>query len=222
MFKVITITAKEKLCFCEKTQCNPVDCPYAKGHFDRVNDAVYELWTSAQTFDRDTLLHQAEKHRVCPFEMCLDLAVWADAVICDYNYVFDPNVHLKRFFSEGAAGKYIFLIDEAHNLVERGREMYSASICKEDVLEMKKFARPYSPKLSRALERVNKQLLELKKECDTYEVLENPGTLTLSLLNVMGEMDKLLEEPPSQGGRGGYPGFLFLRQGFFEHCRACG
>mgnify|MGYP001053716154 CR=1 FL=1 len=216
LFKVITITAKEKLCFCEKTQCNPVDCPYAKGHFDRVNDAVYELWTSAQTFDRDTLLHQAEKHRVCPFEMCLDLAVWADAVICDYNYVFDPNVHLKRFFSEGAAGKYIFLIDEAHNLVERGREMYSASICKEDVLEMKKFARPYSPKLSRALERVNKQLLELKKECDTYEVLENPGTLTLSLLNVMGEMDKLLEEPPSQEAVEGILDFYFCVRDFLN------
>ena len=72
------------------------------------------------------ILEQAKKWQVCPFEMCLDLALWVDAVICDYNYVFDPTVHLKRFFGEGAGGDYIFLIDEAHNLVERGREMYSA------------------------------------------------------------------------------------------------
>lgn len=216
LFKVITITAKEKLCFCETVQCNPSDCPYAEGHFDRVNDAVYELWTSAQTFDRDTLLKQAEKHRVCPFEMCLDLAIWADAVICDYNYVFDPNVHLKRFFGDNVSGKYIFLIDEAHNLVERGREMYSASICKEEVLEAKKLVKSSSPRLARALERVNKQLLELKKECETYTVLENPGTLSLSLLQVMGEIDKLLEEPPGQEIVDGILDFYFHVRDFLN------
>lgn len=74
----------------EETKCNPAHCPYAKGHFDRVNDAVYELWTSSHVYDRQTILGQAEKRQVCPFEMCLDLALWVDAVICDYNYVFDP------------------------------------------------------------------------------------------------------------------------------------
>lgn len=137
-FKVLTLTAKEKLCFCEKTECNPQNCPYAEGHYDRINDAVYELWTTQNTYDRETLRNHAEKWHVCPFEMSLDLALWVDGVICDYNYVFDPNVHLKRFFGEGVKGNYIFLIDEAHNLVERGREMYSAAICKEDILEVKK------------------------------------------------------------------------------------
>ena len=122
-FKVITLIAKEKLCFCEKTECEPEKCPYAKGHFDRVNDAVYELWTEEQAFDRETILRQAEKWKVCPFEMSLDLAVWMDGIICDYNYVFDPNACLKRFFGENNPGEYIFLIDEAHNLVDRGREM---------------------------------------------------------------------------------------------------
>lgn len=196
LFKVVTITAKEKLCICEKTECNPDNCPYARGHFDRVNEAVYELWTSGQSFDRDTLTSHADKWQVCPFEMSLDLAMWADGIICDYNYAFDPNVHLKRFFGDGVSGDYIFLIDEAHNLVERGREMYSAYICKEDVLETKKKVKPYSRKLARALERVNHQLLELKKSCDTYEIQESQGLLPLSLLNVQGEMDKLLEEPP--------------------------
>lgn len=216
LFKVITITAKEKLCFCEKIECNPVACPYAKGHFDRVNDAVFELWTKEQSFDRECIRNQAEKWQVCPFEMCLDLAVWADGVICDYNYVFDPNVHLKRFFGENISGNYIFLIDEAHNLVERGREMYSASISKEEVLEAKKLVKPYSPRLARALERVNKQLLELKKECSSYCVLENPGTLPLSLLIVQGELDQLLEEPPNEEVTEGILDFYFCVRDFLN------
>ena len=197
-FKVLTLTAKEKLCFCEKTECNPQNCPYAEGHYDRINDAVYELWTTQNTYDRETLRNHAEKWRVCPFEMSLDLALWVDGVICDYNYVFDPNVHLKRFFGEGVKGNYIFLIDEAHNLVERGREMYSAAICKEDILEVKKKVKNYSPGLARALEKVNRQLLELKKTCGKYEVLENPGAVSLGMLQVMGELDKFLEEPPNE------------------------
>ena len=193
-FKVITLTAKEKLCFCEKAECNPDACPYAKGHFDRINDAVYDLWTSAHRYDREALIEYAQKWQVCPFEMSLDLSVWTDGVICDYNYVFDPNIYLKRFFGENVSGKYIFLIDEAHNLVERGREMYSASVSRKDVLEIRRNMKERSKGLYRALGRVNAQLLELEKSCETYEVLENPGALSLSMLQVMGEMEKLLEE----------------------------
>ena len=198
-FKTITIIAKEKMCFLEKAECNPEACPYAKGHFDRVNEAVYQLWTTKENFDRDCILEQAEKWKVCPFEMCQGLSVWMDGVICDYNYAFDPNVHLKRFFGEESRGKYIFLIDEAHNLAERGREMYSASICKEEVLEVKKRVKPFWPKLARALEKVNKLLLELKKECDKYQIQENQGVMPLYLMQVMGEMEQMLEEPPREG-----------------------
>ena len=194
LFKTVTITAKEKLCFCEKPECNPETCPYAKGHYDRINDAVYELWTNEQSFDRETILRQAEKWQVCPFEMSLELSVWMDAVICDYNYVFDPNVYLKRFFGEGTSGEYIFLIDEAHNLVDRGREMYSAHVDRADVLEAKKLAADYSKGLVRALEKVNRQLRTLEKECTEYKILPNPGAVSLGMLQVMGEMDKLLEE----------------------------
>ena len=115
-YKVVTLTAKEKICFCEKAECNPEACPYAKGHFDRVNDAVYEMITTMGSMDRESIERQAKKHKVCPFEMGLDVSLWVDAVICDYNYVFDPNAHLKRFFSEGKKGEYLFLIDEAHNM----------------------------------------------------------------------------------------------------------
>ena len=130
--KVITLTAKEKICFCEEAVCNPEACPYAKGHFDRVNDAVFDMITGGNEINRKAIEEQAQKYMVCPFELSLDISTWTDAVICDYNYAFDPTAHLKRFFSEGGSGNYIFLIDEAHNLVERGREMYSAQLYKED------------------------------------------------------------------------------------------
>ena len=198
-FKVITITAKEKLCFCDKTECNPENCLWARGHLDRVNDAVFELWTTQDSYDRDTLLEYAKKWQVCPFEMCLDLAVWVDAVICDYNYVFDPNAHLKRFFADGGNNHYLFLVDEAHNLVERGREMYSASLYKEDVLEVKKIVKGKDKKLTRSLESMNKALLELKRECENYQILDSVSVLALKAMNLLTEMERYLEEQREQG-----------------------
>ena len=193
-FKVVTITAKEKLCFMEETKCDPAHCPYARGHFDRVNDAVYQLWTQDISYNRERILEQAKKWQVCPFEMCLDLAVWVDGVICDYNYVFDPNVHLKRFFGEGAGGDYIFLIDEAHNLAERGREMYSASICREDVVKVRGKMKEKAPKLYRCLGRLNHLLEELQEECTTYNILPGTGSVTMQALKIQGEFDTYLEE----------------------------
>lgn len=216
LFKVVTITAKEKLCFCEKAECDPEKCPYAKGHYDRINDAVYELWTTEQSFNRETILRHAEKWQVCPFEMTLDLAIWMDGVICDYNYVFDPNVYLKRFFGENVSGKYLFLIDEAHNLVDRGREMYSASICLEDTMQIRKFIKPYAQKLWKKLGKVVSQLKELQNSCDSWQVQENAGVLPISLLSVQGEMNQLLEEPPSQEVVDGILDFYFTVRDFLN------
>ena len=216
LFKVITITAKEKLCFCDKPECDPEKCPYAKGHYDRINDAVYELWTTEQSFDRETLLRHAQKWQVCPFEMSLDLAVWMDGVICDYNYVFDPNVCLKRFFGENVSGNYLFLIDEAHNLVERGREMYSASICLNDVIETRKFVKPYSQKLWKKLGKVKKQMEELRQNCGEWKVEENAGVLPISLLSVQGELDQFLEESPAQEVVDGILDFYFEVRDFLN------
>lgn len=215
-FQTVTLTAKEKMCFCEKPECRPDKCPYAKGHFDRINQAVYELWTRGQAFTRENILEQAENHKVCPFELSLDLSVWVDGVICDYNYVFDPNAHLKRFFGENNSGDYIFLIDEAHNLVDRGREMYSASIAREDILKIRRFVKPYSPKLYRALGRGAKQLMELQKECDSSQVLESLGIFPLTLLQIQGEMDRLLEEPPSEEVTEGILDFYFQVRDFLN------
>lgn len=192
--KVIVLTAKEKICFCEETECNPDACPYAKGHFDRVNDAVYELLTTTDAISREVIEEQARKWKVCPFEMGLDVSTWADAIICDYNYVFDPNAHLKRFFGEGNKGEYLFLIDEAHNLVDRAREMYSARICKEDFLSVKRLVKTEDIKLGRRLEDCNRQLLSLKRECDGCRVLDSAANVYLKLISLMGEMERYLEE----------------------------
>lgn len=193
--KVIMITAKEKLCRCEEMECNPIYCPYAKGHYDRVNDAVFDLLQKEDMFTREILLEQADVYQVCPFEMCLDTATWCDNIICDYNYAFDPNVYLKRFFAEGQKGDYIFLVDEAHNLVERGREMYSAVLYKEDILEVKKQVRHVDEKLEKELNRCNKLLLEYKRNCDTYQICEDDiSHLIFALMRLAERLDRVLQK----------------------------
>ena len=192
--KTILITAKEKLCLCEEMECNPDACIYAKGHFDRVNDAVYELLQEEEILTRETFQEQARRHRVCPFELCLDTATWSDNIICDYNYVFDPNVYLRRFFAEGVKGEYLFLVDEAHNLVERGRSMYSADLIKEDFLAVKKLVKPFSGKVAAELEKCNKLLLNYKRECEGYEIYENISNLAFALMRLGAAADTFLEK----------------------------
>lgn len=201
--KVIVLTAKEKMCPCAEMDCNPSNCPRAKGHYDRVNDAVYDLITREDDFTRERMLAQAEKFQVCPFEMALDTSLYADVIICDYNYVFDPNVYLKRFFSEGEKGDYIFLVDEAHNLVERGREMYSAILVKEDFLAVKKLVHGKDRKLEAALEKCNRKMLEWKRECEKYVVYESIGAFAFSLMRLMSLLDVFLQsrgEMPERKG----------------------
>ena len=192
-FRSITLTAKEKICFCEETECNPDACPYAKGHFDRVNDAVYDMLEKQKKLTRESIERQAEDFHVCPFELSLDLSEWADGVICDYNYVFDPNVYLKRFFAEGIRGDYIFLVDEAHNLVERSREMYSAEIYKEDFLAVKKIVKRYRPGIEQQFNHCNRILLEYKRECEKYKVYDNIGNLMFYLMKLASELDEFLQ-----------------------------
>ena len=191
--KTLTLTAKEKVCPCGEMVCNPDACPRAKGHFDRVNDAVFEMLNAADAFDRDVILQQAEKWRVCPFEMSLDVSLWCDAVICDYNYIFDPRAKLKRFFAEGR-GEYLFLVDEAHNLVDRGREMFSAALYKEDFLEGKRAVEEHSRKLTRALERCNAWFLDLKRESTELKVHEDVGIFPVYLMNLCGQIEEVLEK----------------------------
>ena len=192
--KSVLLTAKEKMCFCEEVNCNPDVCPYAKGHFDRINDAVFEILNSdMDQMTREEIQEHARKWQVCPFELSLDISSWTDIIIGDYNYAFDPRAHLKRFFYEGNKDDYVFLIDEAHNLVERARTMYSADICKEDFLELKRLLKGKAPKLEKQLGKCNSHLLEFKRECENYQVLKDINALYLQLLTLSGELQEYLE-----------------------------
>ena len=157
--KIAIVTAKEKICLNDKVSCNPKDCPYAKGHFDRVNDAIIDIFDSCDNFSRENIEKFARLHMVCPFEYQLDLLDFSDFIVCDYNYIFDPTVYLKRFF-ENSMLRFALLIDESHNLLERGREMYSAEVFISDLEKLldllpkkRKAARKH---LSNALEEFKK------------------------------------------------------------------
>ena len=214
--KTIQITAKEKLCPCDEMECNPVTCPYAKGHFDRVNDAVFDLLHRCEMIERDDILLQADRYTVCPFELCLDTASWCDNVICDYNYVFDPNVYLKRFFQEGIKGDYIFLIDEAHNMVERSRQMYSAQIYKEDFLTVKRIMKEHSRSIEKALEKCNKILLGMKRECENYTVYDTFGNMVFSFMRLMTLLDEFLQKANEFPGKKDVMDFYFELRNFLN------
>ena len=216
VFTAVTITAKEKLCPMEKAECNPEACPYAKGHFDRVNEAVFDILHLEQEMDRETVLRYAEKHRVCPFEFCLDISSWTDGIICDYNYVFDPSVRLKRYFADGASGDYLFLVDEAHNLVSRAREMYSASVYKEDFLEVKRIIKGKSPRLERQLDRCNKLLLSMKRECGDWQLLEDVTGLAAGIMTAFSYMETFMEEFPEFPERETVLDFYFCLRDFLN------
>lgn len=162
--KSVTLTAKDKICFRPDESCDPEKCEFAKGHFDRVNKAIEDIFKE-QEFSREIIEKYARKHEICPFEFSLDLASYADCVICDYNYVFDPRVHLKRFFAEGGTDS-AFLVDEAHNLVDRGREMFSSELSKKEILDLKKLTKDEATEVSKKLNKINSCMVSFKKMCE--------------------------------------------------------
>ena len=159
----VTLTAKDKICLQEHRECTPEACSYANGYYDRVKAALWDgLDTHALT--ADALQALAHKHKVCPFELGLDLSLWCDVVVGDYNYLFDPVVHLMRFFE--TAGDYLFLIDEAHNLPGRARDMHSASLCKSVFYDAKKRLGKGKSSLKNALIKVNNIFIEWRHRCE--------------------------------------------------------
>lgn len=160
--KSLQITAKDKICPLEKRECDPEKCMYAKGHFDRVNEAALYALRKADHFEKETVQAIAEQYQVCPFELSLDIATWVDLIICDYNYAFDPTASLKRFFQERRRD-FVLLIDEAHNLVDRAREMFSADINKQAFLNLRAGLDAKSS-LYKRTSKVNSLFLEIKKE----------------------------------------------------------
>ena len=193
--KNITLTAKEKICFTAEHECNPDACPYAKGHFDRVNDCIYELITHEDAITADVVAEYARRFEVCPFEMSLDVSLFADIIICDYNYAFDPRARLQRYFAdETNAGKYQFLVDEAHNLVDRAREMYSAEMVKEGIMAVRRAAEEELPVIAKKLEKCNKAMLALKRTCNDYLINPPIDEFVQSLMRVYSEIEKFLKD----------------------------
>ncbi len=177
--KAVTITAKEKTCLEPDICCQPELCEYADGYYDRIDEAV------KAAFELDDLTHNsiieiARRFRVCPFELSLDLSLWADCIICDYNYAFDPRVYLKRFFQVNT-GDYTFLIDEAHNLVDRARDMFSTELDRRDIAGLRQSVKTHLPKTYRQLGRINRWMNQVKKECkargESYAEHTRPDTL---------------------------------------------
>lgn len=166
--KSVTLTAKDKICFTGEKKCNPVDCPYAKGHFDRINGALMDALTTEDHMDRAQVEAFAMKHQVCPAEFALDVSSFSDVIVCDYNYVFDPLSRLQRFFIE-VDERYAFLVDEAHNLPHRGREMFSADIERMAVLSLRK-AFPKTSEAYKTLGKLNRQLLAIEKQLEKEEL----------------------------------------------------
>jgi DNA excision repair protein ERCC-2 len=162
--KSLTLTAKDKICFNPDSACHPDECEFAKGHYDRIDDALKNIFLQ-DAFTRDLIIDIAENYRVCPFEFSLELSLWVDVIICDYNYAFDPRVFLRRFFQE-ENGDYAFLIDEAHNLVDRSREMFSAEIFKQPVLDVRRALESELPLIYRCLGKINAWLVKARKLCE--------------------------------------------------------
>lgn len=171
-FKAITLTAKDKICINDEVKCNPRDCPYAKGHFDRVNDAIMDIYENEEIFNMETIVEYSEKHKVCPLEFQFDMAIYSDLVVGDYNYVFDPTVYLRRFF-DGTVEKYTFLVDESHNLVDRGRDMYSTELSMLQVFQVANL-------LDKEDHKIKKRLNKIYDSIDEFYKLAENGKYYLS------------------------------------------
>ncbi|MCB9639929.1 MAG: ATP-dependent DNA helicase [Myxococcales bacterium] len=165
----LTLTAREKLCFGSEDgkPCDTETCPFALGYYDRLKGALEDVFDVEQ-LDREAIEKLARKHQVCPFEFSLDAALWSDVIICDYNYAFDPKAMLRRFFAEGG-DDYVLLVDEAHNLPDRARGMFSAEIEKSPLWELKRALQKDVPVLSKLLHRLNKEFVALGKLLESGE-----------------------------------------------------
>lgn len=212
-FKHITLTAKEKICFCPPVNCDPEECVFARNYFRKVKTALAEI-DQHEAFTRPLIENIARQYEVCPFEFSLDLALWMDCIICDYNYAFDPRVYLRRFF-DLSTDPYIFLIDEAHNLPDRARSMYSAELEKQTVLALRRALKPHQPKLAQALSKINKILLEKRKDCianDLHALVEqeSPDELLKAVRQFCQKAENWLALNQATGFRQELLAFYFL------------
>ncbi|MGV2938792.1 ATP-dependent DNA helicase [Mesobacillus sp. LC4] len=169
--KVVTITAKDKVCFTGQGECNKEHCEFADGYYDKINDAILDILQNENSLNRYCIDQYAFKHKICPFEFSLDLAYSADTVICDYNYIFDPKVSLKRLFDEQKKAT-VLLVDEAHNLVDRGRDMYSSTLEKAPFLQLKREFKGKNENIHKISKLMNDYFIKVKKQAESSKTIE--------------------------------------------------
>lgn len=141
----VFIEAKERICLSPGSQCH--SCPYTANYYEKIESVLPKLLFQ-ELITPELITSIAQQEQLCPFELSLDSALNADLIICDYNYLFDPGVYLRRFFLSPGKRDSLFLIDEAHNLVNRGREMYSASLSQKDLESWAIQLEPIKPELA--------------------------------------------------------------------------
>ncbi|GAA0070543.1 ATP-dependent DNA helicase [Clostridium sardiniense] len=195
-FRSITLTAKQKVCLNDKVSCNPDECKYAVDYYDKSKDVIYSLLKECGNIDRELILKLAKENEICPFELSLDMINWCDGVICDYNYIFDRRVGLKRVV-EDMGDEIALLIDEGHNLVDRGRSMYSATLNKSKFLEMRRELKGKVPNLYNLVNKINAYFVTVRRECESreqnsYYEKEAPKELYKYLRTFIGESEELL------------------------------
>ena len=167
----IVITAKDKICFCKGKACNPDECPFAKGYYNKIQSVLKFTLLNYSTFDAETIIRIAKENEICPFEFELDLSLFSDIIICDYNYMFDPISYMKRYFDEDAS-HHLALVDEAHNLIDRSRDMYSASISFKKYQEAKKSVmHSKHVKLKRAQSKINKMFKDMLEDYEDGQTI---------------------------------------------------
>ena len=169
------LLAKEKMCAKLGAACNPVECPFAKGYYGKMRRILQESMKENVHFSEEKVKELANHYETCPFELSLDLSLLSDVIVCDYNYVFDPFAHLQRYFEvDKEAKKHFLLIDEAHNLIERGRESYSAILDKRQCSEALSRAKgeEHLTAYSRAIRALSRAINEIHKELDEPHLLE--------------------------------------------------
>lgn len=159
----VTVTAKDKVCASSQATCGPEECPRAKGHFDRINGAIQSALND-EALTREVIERVADQYQVCPFELTLELVDWADCIIGDYNYAFAPGVVLQRLFGEDA-DPHAVLVDEAHNLVDRSREMFSAQLSKASILSLRRQLKTALPGVYKSLGRINTWMATMRRSC---------------------------------------------------------
>ena len=192
--KAVTITAKEKICKMEEVNCNPEYCPYANGYFDRINNSLKDILAKYNDYSKDNIEKISEEYMLCPFELSLDLTNLSDVIICDYNYVFDPRVYLKRFFDTKTTD-YTFLIDEAHNLVDRAREMYSATLNEEKFVKVKKLISKKDKRITKVIKEIQSYFedkLEDLTTLDENDLVESEAPL--ELCEILSSFIKFVDE----------------------------